>query len=344
MKIIIDAFGGDNSPQEMVRGAVTSVNLIDDLKIVLTGDETAIRAELNSIGYIGDGIEVVHAPEVITCDESPTMAIRKKTQSSLVVGLDLLKNDATADAFISAGSTGAVLAGGLFRVGRIKGVLRPALGPLLPNAKGTKTMLIDCGANMDCKPEYLVQFAVMGSEYMRATFGIVRPRVGLISVGVEDHKGNELTHTVFEKLKALDSINFVGNMEARDMLSGDYDVLVCDGFIGNVALKATEGAVAFLMNSLKAKIKNANFFAKLGAGMLKKPLKELKCEMDYTNQGGSPFLGVEKLIIKSHGSSTAKTIVSCVFQACELIKARTIDKIRDGLTALEKEQSGETAV
>lgn len=339
MKFVIDAFGGDNAPHEIVAGAVTAVNLIEDVELILSGDKEKIEEELKLIGYKGNKITILHAPEIITNNESPTMAIRTKKQSSLVVGLDAIANNADIDGFISAGSTGAVLAGGLFRVGRIEGVARPALSPLLPNAKGGKTLLIDCGANMDCKPEYLVQFAIMGQAYMKAAFNIDCPRIALISVGTEDKKGNDLTHAAFEKLKEIEGINFVGNMEARDMLSGDYDVLVCDGFVGNVALKSTEGAISFLLKTLKENIKNAGVFAKLGAGLMKKVFKSLKQQLDYTSVGGSPFLGVKKLIIKSHGSSKANTIYSCVVQARQLTLNKTIETISSSLKEYNRAES-----
>jgi len=339
MKIVIDAFGGDYSPTEMVKGAVTSVNLIDDVNIVLTGDKEKIQAELDNVGYSGDRISIAHAPSVIDCNESPTMAIRQKKDSSLVVGLDLLSDESLDyDAMISCGSTGAVLAGGLFKVGRMAGVLRPALAPLLPTKDGGQVLLIDCGANVDCKPEYLVQFAVMGSAYMKAMTGESNPRVGLLNVGVEDHKGNELTHAVFDKLKALTNINFVGNMEARDLMSGDYDVVVCDGFAGNVALKSIEGAAELVSGLLKKNIMSGGLFAKLGAGLLKKPFKNLKQDIDYTQFGGSPFVGVKKLLIKSHGSSKAKTIYYCVLQAKKLYESHALDKIREDLKILEEEK------
>ena len=226
MKIIIDAFGGDYSPEEIVKGAITSVNLIPDVEIILTGDKEKIENILKQENYSGDRIEIVHAPDVISNDESPTMAIRRKTESSLVKALTLLKERDDIIGMISAGSTGAVLSGGLFIVGRMQGVKRPALSPFLPTVTGGKTLLIDCGANVDCKPEYLVQFAIMGSIYVKAMLGIENPRVGLISNGVEDHKGNEQIHQTFELLKNTKDINFVGNMEARDIMSGNYDVVI----------------------------------------------------------------------------------------------------------------------
>lgn len=329
MKIIVDAFGGDNAPVEIVKGAVTAVNILDDVEVILTGDEEKVKKVLTDIGYTGNKITVVHAPDVITNNESPTMAIKQKKESSLVVGMDMLKNDDSIVGMVSAGSTGAVLTGGLLRVGRIKGILRPALAPLLPNNKGGNTLLIDCGANMDCKPQYLEQFACIGSAYMKSLFNIENPRVALISVGVEDKKGNAQVHEAFELLKNNPNINFVGNMEARDMLSGDYDVLVADGYIGNVALKATEGAIETLMGLIKTEINNAGIQGKLGGLLLKKSFKKIKQRMDYTSVGGSPFLGVEKIIVKSHGSSKAKTIYAAILQVKTIHEAKIIDKIKE---------------
>ena len=330
MKFVIDAFGGDNAPKEIVRGAVTSVNLFSDVNIVLSGDKTKIEAELAEIGYTGDKIEIIDAPEVIGFNESPTMAIRQKKNSSLVAGLTALKEREDLDAFISLGSTGAVLAGGLFVVGRIDGVLRPTLASVMPNSKGKKTILIDCGANVDCKSEYLVQFAKMGSAYLRCLENVASPRVALLSVGTEDHKGNSLTLETFNLLKEEKDINFVGNMEARDLLSGNYDVVVCDGFAGNVALKASEGTARFLINEIKTEIKSAGIFAKLGAWLLKKSFKNIKRRIDY-EAIGSPFIGVKKLVIKGHGSGNAKTIFALVSQARELTIKNTLNEIENSI-------------
>lgn len=329
MKIIVDAFGGDYAPVEIVKGAITAVNILDDVEVILTGDEKTIQNILSEHNYTGNKIQIVHAPDIITNNESPTMAIKQKKESSLVVGLDMLKNNDDIVGMVSAGSTGAVLTGGLLKVGRIKGILRPALAPLLPNNKGGKTLLIDCGANMDCKPQYLEQFACIGSAYMKALFNIENPRVALISVGVEDKKGNAQVHEAFELLKNNPNINFVGNMEARDLLSGDYDVLVADGYIGNVALKSTEGAIETLMNTIKREINNSGLSGKLGGLFLKKAFKKVKQEMDYTSVGGSPFLGVEKILIKSHGSSKAKTIYAAILQVKTLHEASVVDKIKE---------------
>ncbi len=336
MKIIIDAFGGDHAPVEIVKGAITSVNLLNDVEIVLTGAKDRIQEVLNEYGYKGSKIQVVDAPEIITNDESPTAAIRQKKNSSMVVGLDMLKTDPDAVGFISAGSTGAVLAGGTFRVGRIKGVKRPSTAPVLPNLKGGKTLLIDSGANVDCKPEYLVQFAVMGSEYMKCMYGIENPRVALVCVGTEDHKGNALSHETFELLKKLPNINFVGNMEARDALSGNYDVLVCDGFVGNTLLKSTEGAIDAMNKMLKEEIYGLGLRGKIGYLFLKKAFKKLKQRMNYTTVGGAAFLGIEKLVVKSHGSSTAETIFSCVKQVQALTNANMIENLKNSLTQLSE--------
>ena len=330
MKIVIDVFGADY-PEEVVKGAVTAANLISEATLILTGDQEKIQKVIDECGYKGDRIEIVHAPEVIDCNESPTMAIRRKVNSSLVAGLKILKEQEDVIGMISAGSTGAVLAGGLFTIGRIKGVKRPALAPLLPTMKGGQTLLIDCGANVDCKPEYLKQFAIMGSIYVEAMLGIKNPRVGLISNGVEDHKGNEQIHQTFELLKNTPEINFVGNMEAREMLSGDYDVLVCDGFIGNVALKTAEGTLNMFMHTMKKEITGGGLRAKLGYLFMKKALKNMKKTLNYTEVGGSPFLGIEKILVKSHGSSKAKTIYSCVRQVIDIHKSNYIEKMREGI-------------
>lgn len=330
MKIVIDVFGAD-IPEEIVKGAVTAVNLIDEVEIILTGDKDKIQAVLDDIGYKGNKLEIVHAPEVISCDESPTMAIRRKKDSSLVAALDVLKTRDDVIGMISAGSTGAVLAGGLFVIGRMEGVKRPALSPFLPTVNGGKTLLIDCGANVDCKPEYLRQFAIMGSIYVKAMLGIENPRVGLISNGVEDHKGNEQIHQAFELLKNEKEINFVGNMEAREMFSGDYDVLVCDGFTGNVAMKAAEGTLNTFNSVLKSEIMKGGLKAKIGYLLLKKVFKNVKKTINYTEVGGSPFLGIDKILVKSHGSSKAKTIYSCVLQVLEIHKSNYIEKMREGI-------------
>lgn len=331
MKILLDGFGGDYAPDEIVKGAITGVNLLDDVEIVITGDSNKINAILKDYGYTGNKIEIIDAKEVITNDETPTVAIRQKKNSSLVVGLNLLKEREDIVGLISAGSTGAVLTGATLLVGRIKGVLRPALAPVLPNLLGGKTLLIDSGANVDCKPEYLAQFAVMGSEYMKAMYAIDNPRVALVSVGTEDHKGSMLTHEAFKLIKENPNINFVGNMEARDALSGNYDVLVCDGFVGNTLLKSTEGGVDALNKLIKEEVLKLGLKGKFGYLMLKKAFKNVKARMNYTSVGGAAFLGVNKLVLKSHGSSKAETIYSCIKQVRDLAVAKMVENIQKNL-------------
>lgn len=332
MKIIIDVYGGDYSPDELVKGAIMAVNELDDVEILLTGDKAEIEKILQENGYTGNKIEIFHAPETISCEESPTMAIRKKTDSSLVAGLNLLKERDDIVAMISAGSTGAVLAGGLFIVGRISGVKRPALAPFLPTIyEDKKTLLIDCGANVDCKPEYLQQFAIMGSIYVRSMRGVENPKVALLSNGTEDTKGNDQVHKAFELLSNTKDINFVGNIEARDLFSGECDVAVCDGFTGNVAMKSAEGVLNAFTKVLKQEIKSAGLFQKIGALFLKKTFKKLNSRINYTEVGGSPFVGLNKILIKSHGSSKAKTIYTCVLQAREIHNSSFIQKMKEGI-------------
>ncbi len=325
-KIVLDTFGADKGVSVMVKGAVDSLALRKDTIVVLVGNENEIKAELADCKYDKTRIEIVGAGEGITNEESPTEAIRSKTDSSLVRALEITKDDPLVAGMVSAGSTGAVLTGAVLIVGRIRGVRRPALCPLLPTQTGGKVCLIDCGANMDCSPEWLVQFALMANDYIKAVCGIENPRIGLVSVGVEDKKGNALTHEVFARLKQF-PVNFVGNMEARDALSGNYDVLVCDGFVGNVLLKSVEGTVKMVMSSLKKEIMSS-FAAKLGAVMMKKAFKNLKASMNYHAFGGAAFLGVRKIIVKSHGSSNAESITASIEQVAKLDDLKLIDNIK----------------
>ena len=325
VKVVVDAFGADKGVGVVVEGAINALVTYDDVNIVIVGDKAEIETELGKFTYDKSRIEVEDAREKITNNESPTVAIRTKKDSSLVRALEITKNDPLVAGMVSAGSTGAVLTGGIFKIGRIKGVLRPALCPLLPTFNGGKVCIVDCGANMDCKPEYLAQFALMGSEYMRS-LGIANPRVALVSVGDEDKKGNDLTHAAFSILKKL-PINFVGNMEARYALSGNYDVLVCDGFVGNVLLKSVEGTAMGVMKMLKNEIKSS-FSAKIGALFMKKGLMNIKSSMDYHAVGGAAFLGVEKVLVKGHGSSNAKSICAAVGQVAAMAKLGYVDRIK----------------
>ena len=334
MKIIIDAYGGDNAPLEIVKGAILSVKNIKDLEIILTGKQEEILNILTEQGYKGDRIKIVNASDVITNDESPTTAIRTKKDSSLVVAFDNLKSN-DYDGLISAGSTGAILTGAILKIGRIKGVSRPAMCPILPTIKGTPVCICDCGANMDCKPINLCHFAIMASEYLKATMNVENPRVAILNVGAEDHKGNELVKETFPLLKKL-PINFVGSIESRDLLSGDYDVVVCDGFAGNVLLKSTEGTVLTVLKMLKTEIKS-KLRCKIGALFMKPAFKNLKSKLDYSSYGGSQFIGCKKIVVKAHGTSKAENIYECVKQIIKLRNYDTNAIIEDKLSQIEIE-------
>lgn len=328
MKIVVDAFGGDNAPGEIIKGAVSAVTEEDGFSVVLVGKEDVIKKELSALGYDGKRIEVFDAPDVITNDDSPAEAIRTMRQSSIVKAYGILNKDPEAAAFVSAGSTGAVLAGAVLLVKRIKGINRPGLCPVLPTVKGGSVALIDCGANPDCKPENILQFAKMGSAYAKYVLGVKKPRVALLSNGTEDKKGNELNKAVFPMFKENPGINFLGNIEARDILSGDYDVVVSDGFSGNIALKASEGTALAFLSILKDGIMSGGLRAKLGYLMLKPVFKNVKKAMDYNDKGGAVLVGLEKLVVKSHGSSKAKSIKASVLQAKALAESGLTDEIK----------------
>jgi len=319
-KVILDTMGGDNSPFAQVEGAVIAVNEDKDLHVVLVGEEAVLNEELGKYNYNVNQISIINATDVITNDDTPTVAIKQKTESSLVKAFDELRTNDEIVGLVSTGSTGAVLTGGFLKIGRIKGVSRPALCPILPTKTGGIVSMCDCGANMDSKPINLVHYALMANAYVKNVFGVENPRVALLSVGTEDHKGNELTKAVLPVLKNLENINFVGNMEARDLLSGDYDIVITDGFAGNVLLKSTEGAVMTLLGMLKEEIKS-RLISKIGALFMKKTFKNLKGKMDYNNKGGAVLLGTKKIIVKGHGSSKAKSVSVCIKQAVDMHKA-----------------------
>lgn len=338
MKIVVDAFGGDNAPKEIVEGAVLALEKHPDLQLILCGDEKIITKLLNGRGE--GRVQILHAPDVITNDDTPTLAIRSKTNSSLVKAFDVLKENDDVIALVSAGSTGAILTGAIMKIGRIKGISRPALAPILPTKLSNKdVLLIDCGANVDCKPINLQQFALMGSAYYSILYGVDAPRVGLLSNGTEDHKGNELTKEAFPLIKAS-SVNFIGNVEAREYMSGNVDVMVSEGFAGNVLLKGSEGAVAAVLSLLKHSIKS-HLSSKIGALFMRKTFKELKNRMDVLGKhGGSPFLGCKKLVMKNHGSSSRINISSSIDQAILLHENKLIEKIE---TLLAKTNGVENA-
>lgn len=332
VKIILDAFGGDNSPNEIIKGAVKAINENKDICIVLSGKVDIINSELSKYSYNSSQIEIMEANDVITNDDSASDAIRTKKDSSIVKAYDRLKKDDETIGFISAGSTGAVLIGAFLKLGRLPGIHRPALCPILPTLTGGTVSICDCGANMDCKPEYLEQFGVMASAYHNV-LGKKKPKVALLNVGTEDHKGDTRTKETFELLKNNKYINFVGNMEARDLLTGNFDVIVTDGFAGNVLLKSTEGAMKSLLKTLKAEIKS-HISSKIGALFMRKTFKSIKSKFDYSVYGGAVLLGCKKLVVKAHGSSNADSIKSAIDQVYTMHKGKLIDKISKTLSTM----------
>ncbi len=339
-KIVVDAMGGDNAPQEIVKGAVQALEQRKDLSLVFTGDQKQIERELSKYSFQSSRVEVVPCSEVITNDDVPTSAIRSKRDSSLVVGLRRLKEDETVGGFVSAGSTGAVLTGGVMLIGRIKGVLRPALCPGVPNVRGTRTLLCDCGANAECKPQYLAQFGVMAAAYAKAAFGMDNPRVGLLTNGTEEHKGDPLHQEAYKLLKEIGSINFIGNVEGRDLMFGDVDICVADGFSGNIALKAVEGCGKTVSTVLKQEFKR-NFASKLSYLFAKKQIGKLRSMLDYAKLGGSVFLGLKKVVVKAHGNAKADSVLPAVLQAADAYSNRLIETIERMLQDVTGGESGD---
>jgi glycerol-3-phosphate acyltransferase PlsX len=326
MKIILDAHGGDNAPKEIVIGAALAAKELG-VEMILAGrtDEIQHTAQQNGIDLKQLGIEIIHAADVISMNDTPTDILKSKRGSSMAAGLSALA-EGKGDAFISAGNTGALLAGGTLIVKRVKGVKRPAIATLIPSATGHHTMLIDSGANADCRPEYFVQFGLMGQIYMRDILHIKNPSVGLLNVGTEETKGTQLVLDAYQLLKQDSGINFYGNVEGRDLTSGVCDVIVTDGFTGNIALKVVEGAGSFIKQSLKS-LFTANIKTKIGALLVKDGLASFKKAIDYTEHGGAPLLGLQKPVIKAHGSSNAKAIKNAVRQAKYCIEADISGKL-----------------
>ena len=311
VKVALDAHGGDNAPKEVVKGAINALKDNQNLIVYLVGVEELIHKELDGLEFDKERLKTVNATEIITMTEPPVAAIRKKKNSSIVIGMQMVKNK-EADAFVSCGSTGAVLVGGQVIVGRIKGVDRPPLAPLIPTAKGF-SLLIDCGANVDSKPINLLQFAKMGSIYMNKMMGIENPRVGIVNIGAEEEKGNALVKDTFPLLKGCPDINFIGSVEARDIPTGDVDVIVCDAFVGNVILKLYEG----LSGTLIAKIKESmlsNARSKIGGALVKPALRSTVKSFSSSEYGGAPLLGLKGLVVKGHGNSKAKEIKNALNQ------------------------------
>ena len=325
-KVALDAMGGDNAPVEIVKGAVDAVNKRKDIKVFLVGQEEVVNQELAKYTYAKEQIEVVNASEVIETAEPPVMAIRRKKDSSIVVALNMVKRG-EADAFVSAGSSGAVLAGGQLLVKRIEGVERPPLAPLIPTAKGV-SLLIDCGANVDARPSHLVQFAKMGSVYMEHVMGVKNPRVAIVNIGAEEEKGNALVKETFPLLKACDDINFIGSIEARDIPYGMADVIVCEAFVGNVILKLYEGVGAVLIKKVKAGMLTT-LRSKIGGFLVKPALKETLKSFDASEHGGAPLLGLKGLVVKTHGSSNAKEVSNAIIQCVSFNEQKINEKIQE---------------
>lgn len=325
--IAVDAMGGDNAPVEIIRGAVEAIREIT-YNIVLVGKEETIRAELAKYSYDKNRVAVVNATETIENCDTPTAAIKHKKDSSMVVGLNLVKKG-EADAFVSAGNTGALLTGSTIIVGRIKGIERPALGTFLPTEKGV-TMMLDSGANVDAKPSYLAQYALMGSVYMENVMGIKNPSVGLVNIGAEREKGNAMVKEAYELLEQTEGINFIGNTEARDITKGDTDIIVCDAFVGNVILKLMEGFGNTMLNILKKELMG-DLLSKLGAMMSFKAFKRIKKYFEYDDKGGAPFLGLKGLVVKAHGSSDYKAIRGAVKQCALFLENDIVNKTAEKL-------------
>lgn len=324
MKIAIDAMGGDNAPGAIIEGCIDSLKEIES-NIVLVGKEQIIKSELEKRINNYKRIDIVNADEVITNEDKPVKAIRRKKNSSMAVGFDLLKKG-EVESFVSAGNTGALLAGGLLRIGRIKGIDRPALASIYPTQSGF-SILIDAGANAECKPRNLHEFGIMGSIYLENVLNIKNPKVGLVNIGTEEGKGNKLVNEAYDIMKES-NLNFYGNIEARDVPYGIVDVIVCDGFVGNVMLKLTEGVAMNLMSMLKD-VFMKDIFSKIGAIILKGGLKDFKSRLDYTEYGGAPLLGVKKPVIKAHGSSNAKAIKNAIKYGEIFSKKGVIERIEE---------------
>ena len=327
-KVALDAMGGDNAPVEIVKGAVDAVASRKDIKVFLVGQEDAVKEELAKYSYPADQIEVVHAPEVIEMAEAPVIAIRRKKQSSMVVAMKMVK-EGVADAFVSAGSSGAILVGGQTIVGRIKGIKRPPLAPIIPTETGM-SLIIDCGANVDAKAENLVQFAQMGSIYMENVVGIKNPRVAIVNIGAEEEKGNALVKETIPMLHECEGINFIGCIEAREIPHGGADVIVCEAFVGNVILKLYEGLASTLIGIVKKGLMST-LKSKIGALLALPALKETLKDFDASKYGGAPLLGLNGLVVKAHGNSKAMEITTSINQ-CVTFKQQDINgKIKEFL-------------
>lgn len=326
IKLVIDCFGGDNSPDANIEGTIAALKEHKDLSVIFTGDEKIIKEKLSTLNVSDERISIVHAPDVLTGEDKPTDAVRLKRDSSMMKGFSLLREDKSVNGFVSIGATGCLVTGTILRVGRVKGVVRPAFCPILPTMSGGICGVCDSGANADVRPDMLQQFAIMGSIYLESVFGIKKPRVALLNIGTEEEKGNDIHREAYQLLKNTKGINFVGNMEGRDLLSGNYDLIVSDGFSGNVMIKTCEGVAMELLKKIKKDIFSKTKY-KIGALFMKKMFAEEKEFFNYQNYGGSVMLGSESVVVKGHGNINAKGFEVCVNQAYKICKEKVIQNI-----------------
>lgn len=334
IRIVVDAMGGDFAPAAQVQGAVAALEKDKEISVVLVGDEEKIKAELSACKkYDSSRVEIFHAPEVITNDEVPTTAVKTKKNSSTVAAFRLLK-EGKGDALVSSGSTGAVLTAAVLVLGRIKGISRPALCPRIPNLRGTGTLLCDCGANLECKPVNLAHFAIMATAYAQAALGIEKPRVGLLNNGTEDHKGDEMHRQANALLKRMTCIDYAGNVEGRDIMAGEIDVAVADGFTGNIALKSVEGCGKAISTFMKRSFKR-NLFNKLRAALVYDIIKDIKKSADYETMGGAMLLGLKKAVVKGHGNSKPSGFAVCIGQAANVVRGDMVGKIEKMLSEVD---------
>lgn len=333
MKIVIDGMGGDNAPKSNVEGAVNAIKEYQ-VDLIITGDKDLLEKEFSNYEFDRNKLEIVHTTEIIENEDKPVKAIRSKKDSSMVVALNLVK-EGKADAIISAGNTGALLAGELFVVGRIKGIDRPCLCSAIPNVKRGMTLIADCGANADCKPKNLVEFAAMSNIYSRKVLGLENPKVALANVGLEEGKGNDLVKRSYEEIKKLD-LNFIGNVEAREVINAYTDIIICDGFTGNILLKSAEGVALSVMSLIKETFM-ASTKSKIGALLIKDDLRKLKSFIDYSEYGGAPLLGLNGGVIKAHGSSDAKAIKNAINQGIKFSKGKVVEDINQFISKYNEE-------
>jgi len=334
IKIIVDCFGGDHSPDANIDGALSALERFEYLYVILTGDESIIKGRLEGRSYDASRLEIVHAPQIIGCDEKPTDVIRLKRDSSMMKGIIMLRDRDDIAGMVSTGSTGALVTGALVRVGRLRGVIRPAFCPILPTMNGGIVGICDSGANVEVTPDHLRQFAIMSSLYLENVYGVASPRTALLNVGVEAEKGGTIRIETYKLLQQTECLNFVGNMESRDLLSGKYDVVVCDGFSGNVLVKSTEGTALELLKKLKKDIYSRSLY-KIGALLMSRMFRQEKEFMNYQNYGGSVLLGTSKVVVKGHGSSKAVAVEKCIEQAYRMESSSLATKIEDEILKYE---------